>query len=252
MAAPKSTNTRLPPVPGGASKCFRYIHARSQADGSQSCQDSGVTVCGKVTAAKPLSSKPGRSLSAEAGPNSQPVLNETVLTAGPLEAGDYLRERGQVAIGADQVGQAETVASGAQVITDLGGAADEHRRHVPHGLHVSYPPMMARDSSSRLIRCPGGSNGMPAASYSGWYHPAPRPSSKRPPDRWCRLAASWATIAGCRKSLHSTIVPTSSRSVTAAAAARALKGASCWPNAPAEKWSRISSADTPSPSTWRA
>jgi len=34
--------------------------------------------------------------------------------------------------------------------------------------------------------------------------------------------------------------------------ARALNGASCGPNAPAEKWSRSSSADTPAPSIRRA
>jgi hypothetical protein len=50
-----------------------------------------------------------------------------------------------------------------------------------------------------------------------------------------QAAASCATIAGCRKSLESTSVPTCRRDVTAAAAASAPKGASCWPNAPAEK-----------------
>ena len=85
------------------------------------------------------------------------------------------------------------------------------------------------------MRCLRRSNAMPAAPYSGWYQPAPMPSSNRPPDRWCRLAASWATIAGWRKSLDSTSVPTCRRAVTAAAAASALNGASCWPNAPAEK-----------------
>jgi hypothetical protein len=74
MAATKSTNTRLPAIAGSASKCFRYTHARSQADGSQSCQDSGVT------AAKALSSNPGRSLPAEAGPKRQPAPNERTIT----------------------------------------------------------------------------------------------------------------------------------------------------------------------------
>jgi hypothetical protein len=41
---------------------------------------------------------------------------------------------------------------------------------------------------------------------------------KPPPDRWWRLAASWATITGCRKSLASTSVPTCRRLVTVAAA----------------------------------
>ena len=94
--------------------------------------------------------------------------------------------------------------------------------------------MMESDSSSRAMR-PAVSNAMPAAAYSGWYQPAPMPSSNRPPDSRCRLAASCATMAGCRKSFDSTRVPTRSRVVTAAAAPRALNGASCCPNAPAEK-----------------
>ena len=65
----------MPWRPGGASKRLRYIHTRSQADGSQSRQDSGTTVCGSVTSAKPLSSNSGRSLPAEAGPKRQPVPN---------------------------------------------------------------------------------------------------------------------------------------------------------------------------------
>jgi hypothetical protein len=48
------------------------------------------------------------------------------------------------------------------------------------------------------------------------------------------------------------VVPTRSRVVTAAAAARPLNGASCWPNAPAEKWSLSSSTSTPLSSTCRA
>ena len=81
MAAEKSRNTRIPSVPRGASKCLRCAHTRSQADGSQSCQDSRATVCGNVTGMKALSSKPGLPLPAEAGPNSQPVLNGTVPAA---------------------------------------------------------------------------------------------------------------------------------------------------------------------------
>jgi hypothetical protein len=79
MAAPMSRNTRLPWWPGGASKCRRYTQVRSQAAGSHSCQDSGVTVCGSVTAARALSSKPGCSQPAVYAPNSQPALNGTVL-----------------------------------------------------------------------------------------------------------------------------------------------------------------------------
>jgi hypothetical protein len=62
-------------MPGGASKCLRYVRTCSQSAGSQFCQGSGATVCGSVTVANALSSKPGRLLSAEAGPNSQPLPN---------------------------------------------------------------------------------------------------------------------------------------------------------------------------------
>src|ERR1700722_10176337 len=81
MAAAKSKNPRLPPLPRGASKCLRYTHTRSQPDGSQFCQDKGATVCGSVTVAKALSSKPGRVLPADAGPKSQPVSNLKSLIA---------------------------------------------------------------------------------------------------------------------------------------------------------------------------
>jgi hypothetical protein len=99
IAAAKSRNTRLPVTSGGASKCFRYTHTRSQADGSQFCQDSGATVCGNVTVAKALSSKPGSLLPAEAEPKSQPVLNETsteepLLTHAHARGGRGLRLRG--------------------------------------------------------------------------------------------------------------------------------------------------------------
>ena len=75
MAAPKSRNTLRPATSGGASKCLRYTHTRSQAAGSHSCQDSGATVCGSVTASNPLSSNPGRLLPSAAGPNRQPSPN---------------------------------------------------------------------------------------------------------------------------------------------------------------------------------
>src|SRR5215469_1156645 len=112
--------------------------------------------------------------------------------------------------------------------------------------------MIVSDSSSRAMRWPAVPNSIPAASYSGLYQPAPIPSSNRPPEIRCRLAASCATIAGCRKSFDSTRVPTRSRVVTAAAAARPLNGASCCPNAAAEKWSRSSSVPIPPSSARRA
>ena len=81
MAAPKSRNTLRPAASGGASKCLRYTHSRSHAAGSHSCQDSGATVCGSVTACSPLSSNPGRLLSAAAGPKSHPVPNGIIIEA---------------------------------------------------------------------------------------------------------------------------------------------------------------------------
>ncbi len=50
--------------------------------------------------------------------------------------------------------------------------------------------MIESDSSSRAMRRPAVSKAMPAAAYSGWYQPAPMPSSNRPPDSRCRLAAA--------------------------------------------------------------
>src|SRR5271155_3825908 len=79
MAASKSRNTRMPLVPGGASKCLRYIHSCSQAPGAQFCHDKGATVCGRVTVANALSSNPGSLACGDAGPKIQPVLNGTVL-----------------------------------------------------------------------------------------------------------------------------------------------------------------------------
>jgi hypothetical protein len=43
-------------------------------------------VCGTVTGAKALSSKPGKLLPADAGPKSQPALNGTVRAAGDMAA----------------------------------------------------------------------------------------------------------------------------------------------------------------------
>jgi hypothetical protein len=48
MAAAKSRNTRMPSVPGGASKCLRYTHSRSQADGSQRYAMSARTLRGNA------------------------------------------------------------------------------------------------------------------------------------------------------------------------------------------------------------
>src|SRR5579862_2243688 len=99
MAAAKSRKTRLPSVPGGASKCLRYAQTCSQADGSQFCQDRGATVCGSVTGVNAWSSKPGWLLSAAAGPKSQPVLNER------------LSPRSMLACQGERIGPAQGIAT---------------------------------------------------------------------------------------------------------------------------------------------
>ena len=118
------------------------------------------------------------------------------------------------------------------------------------------PGQQALDDGERFVQ-PGDAparrvEGDARRGVLGLVPAGPMPSSNRPPDSRCRLAASCATMAGCRKSFDSTRVPTRSRVVTAAAAARALNGASCCPNAPAEKWSRSSSVPIPLSSTRRA
>src|SRR6266566_3031511 len=62
-----------------------------------------------------------------------------------LEGADDLGQRGQRALAGDQVGQAEARAAGDQVVPDLGRAADEHRRHLPHGLRVNTGPAAPPD-----------------------------------------------------------------------------------------------------------
>ena len=77
--------------------------------------------------------------------------------------------------------------------------------------------MIEADSAILATRTAGGSNRIPASSYSCFMWPAPRPSSSRPPVRRSTVAASRARTTGCRKSLLITSVPSRSRSVTSAA-----------------------------------
>src|SRR5690348_18463376 len=62
-----------------------------------------------------------------------------------LERADDLGQRGERALGGDQVRQAEARSAGQQVVTDLGRAADEGRRHLPHGLRVDAAPAALPD-----------------------------------------------------------------------------------------------------------
>ena len=76
---------------------------------------------------------------------------------------------------------------------------------------------MVNASSNRLARW---SNGYPNARYSGSCHPAPRPSTRRPPLISSTVTAAFARSAGFRKLVHATKVPSVIRLVAAARAAR--------------------------------
>ena len=104
---------------------------------------------------------------------------------------------------------------------------------------------MRADSAKRAARTPGGANGIPARSYSRRAKPAPRPSSKRPPERSASAAASRARTTGWRKSLFRTRGPTRTRSVAPATIAQAVSGAI----APATRWSPTVIEANPSDST---
>src|SRR6266487_4235705 len=67
--------------------------------------------------------------------------------AGPGRsgAGDDRGERGQLVVRGDQVGQAEPLAPGLEILADLGHAADEDGRHLPHVLGSDPAPAAPRD-----------------------------------------------------------------------------------------------------------
>ena len=69
-------------------------------------------------------------------------------------------------------------------------------------------------------------NGVPWFSISGTFHPAPKPTSTRPPDTRSRLATAFAVVIGSR--CGSSMIPKPSRSVVvvAAAAVRVTNGSS--------------------------
>src|SRR5215813_8279791 len=62
-----------------------------------------------------------------------------------LQAADDLGEGGARVLGGDQVGQAETLTAGVQVLADLGGAADEDRGHLPGRFLVDAGPAALAD-----------------------------------------------------------------------------------------------------------
>jgi len=74
-------------------------------------------------------------------------------------------------------------------------------------------------SSRRSSRSPIDGNGTPYQSASIWFHPAPSPSSQRPPLRWSTVTAAFARSPGGRKSTQKTRQPTRTRRVSHASAA---------------------------------
>ena len=73
-----------------------------------------------------------------------------------------------------------------------------------------------------------GGNGKPKLRCSSRYQPAPSPSSTRPPEMWSTVVTAFATSEGWRNVTGETIVPSRSRLVRAAIAARVVQ-ASCEP-----------------------
>jgi hypothetical protein len=63
---------------------------------------------------------------------------------------------------------------------------------------------------------PSGGKGKPYAACSRSCHPAPSPTSMRPPEMWSAVMASLARFDGCRKVAGETIVPSRNEEVTAA------------------------------------
>ena len=65
---------------------------------------------------------------------------------------------------------------------------------------------------------------VPWFSISSWFHPAPIPKRKRPPESWSRLATSLAVVMVSRSMIRQMPVPIFRRLVTAAAAISEMKG----------------------------
>ena len=86
------------------------------------------------------------------------------------------------------------------------------------GSPPSRPVTIWVASRRRRMRSPGGGIAMPMAAYSGSYHPAPRPTSRRPPVRRSSVARALAATAGGRSASQSTSVPSRTRSTTPASA----------------------------------
>jgi len=79
---------------------------------------------------------------------------------------------------------------------------------------------------------------MASCSVNEW--PAPIPAARRPPQRLSRVASSWASTTGCRRSLLSTSGHSRTRSVERAMAARDVRMPGCAP-----RWSPIWTTSKP-------
>jgi len=124
----------------------------------------------------------------------------------------------------------------------------------------SSPHTISVTSRKRRMRAPGLGIGIPIASYSGSYQPAPRPMSSRPPVTRSSVASALASTPGGRSASQITSVP-SRTWVTAAARAPSVAIGS---NAPyrrssppyfamsRNKWSDSHSESNPSASARRA
>jgi hypothetical protein len=58
--------------------------------------------------------------------------------------------------------------------------------------------------------------------------PDPRPRMKRPFARWSSVTAVWASIAGCRRTVSTTVLTIGVFSVSTAAAAATARPSRCW------------------------
>ena len=91
--------------------------------------------------------------------------------------------------------------------------------------------MIASCSSKRSNRSPTGGNGSPYAECSASNHPAPIPSSTRPPLIWSTCATEMASGPGSRKVAAVMSVPSRIRLVSRARPAR-VSHASVGPGRP--------------------
>src|SRR5262249_58283790 len=83
-----------------------------------------------------------------------------------------------------------------------------------------------RAAAGGASRSRGGGKSIPTASYSGGYHPAPSPTSSRPPAIRSRVASALARTDAGRSASHATSVPSRGRVTVRASAASVTSGSS--------------------------